>query len=292
MLHLFNSCYVYPDITFNPSDDYVVVGENHLSYGAGVNSSFYYNNVQVKECLGRFKTYEEFKASGLLHKVVMGENKVNIFADDEELIKFYAAYYKTQVKKITKQFFLDACKIEAVRLKTRAKIIDSDAIQTKLNGIANQLNALKEIPSVEDFGLDDKWVMINAGVEWKLMLGKPGNAEDLVNRFVYSHFDEARVKFLSRKDPAGWVIDEDNFSYETVKSMKDLYLEMRKEVTLYTDPLIMKFYDEGLESIISDPQFLLLISANKNMPDKINIWLLRWVMKMTSTQIKNLGVLA
>jgi len=32
--------------------------------------------------------------------------------------------------------------------------------------------------------------------------------------------------------------------------------------------------------------------ANKNMPDKINIWLLRLVMKMTTPQIQSLGILA
>lgn len=293
MLHLFNSTYVYPDIVFNPSDDYIVVGVNSKIYGANVENSFYHANTDKGECLGRFDSYKDFIDSGLLKTVVGKKSKVVIFADSEEYVSFFTGLLKTQVKKLNKAFFLNAAKIESIRMKTRAKIIDSDAIRSEFNRIANTLFDLEDIPLVLNFKLDDEWVTENAGVEWKLMNGKTGNVEDLINRYVYSHFDEARVKFLSRKEPKGWVIDPNNFSYDTVKSMKDLYLEMRKEVTLYTDTLIMQYYEtKDLDAIIKDPQFLLLISANKNMPDKINIWLLRLVMKMTSTQVKNLGILA
>ena len=293
MLHLFNSIYVYPDIVFNPSDDYIVVGANSKIYGANVENSFFYSNVKTGECLGRFESYKEFIESGLLKSITKKTDKVVIFADSDEYISFFTGLLKTQVKRLTKDFFLTAAQIESVRMKTRAKIVDSEAIRTEFNSIANALYSLEDVPLVLNFKLDETWIIENAGVEWKLMTGKTGNVEDLVNRYVYSHFDEARVKFLSRKEPSGWVVDPNNFSYDTVVSMKDLYLEMRKEVSLFTDTLIMNYYEtKDVKTLIKDPQFLLLLSANKNMPDKINIWLLRWVMKMTSTEITNLGILA
>jgi hypothetical protein len=35
----------------------------------------------------------------------------------------------------------------------------------------------------------------------------------------------------------------------------------------------------------------LLLSANKNMGDKIDIWLLRWLLKMPKQQILQMGLL-
>jgi hypothetical protein len=293
MLHLFNSTYVYPDIVFNPTDDYIVVGKNYKVYGANVENSFYYAHTSKGECLGRFENYKAFIESGLLKNVVKRTTKVVIYSDSEEYPSFFAGLLKTQMKQLTKEFFLDAAKIESIRMKTRTKIIKSDVVKAEFNKIANVLFNLEEIPLVLNFRLDETWVIDNAGVEFKLMVGKTGNVKDLVDRYVYSHFDEARVKFLSRKEAAGWVINESNFNYETVASMEHLYDEMRKEVTLFTDTLIKNYYDTNdVTSLIKDPQFLLLLSANKNMPDKINIWLLRLVMKMTTPQIQSLGILA
>jgi len=293
MLHLFNSTYVYPDIVFNPTDDYIVVGKNYKVYGANVENSFYYAHTSKGECLGRFENYKAFIESGLLKNVVKRTTKVVIYSDSEEYPSFFAGLLKTQMKQLTKEFFLDASKIESIRMKTRTKIIKSDVVKAEFNKIANVLFNLEEIPLVLNFRLDETWVIDNAGVEFKLMVGKTGNVKDLVDRYVYSHFDEARVKFLSRKEAAGWVINESNFNYETVSSMEHLYDEMRKEVTLFTDTLIKNYYDTNdVTALIKDPQFLLLLSANKNMPDKINIWLLRLVMKMTTPQIQSLGILA
>jgi hypothetical protein len=293
MLHLFNSTYVYPDIVFNPTDDYIVVGKNYKVYGANVENSFYYAHTNKGECLGRFENYKAFIESGLLKNVVKRTTKVVIYSDSEEYPSFFAGLLKTQMKQLTKEFFLEASKIESIRMKTRAKIIKSDVVKAEFNKIANVLFNLEEIPLVLNFRLDETWVIENAGVEFKLMVGKTGNVKDLVDRYVYSHFDEARVKFLSRKEAVGWVINESNFNYETVASMEHLYDEMRKEVTLFTDTLIKNYYDtKDVTALIKDPQFLLLLSANKNMPDKINIWLLRLVMKMTTPQIQSLGILA
>jgi hypothetical protein len=43
--------------------------------------------------------------------------------------------------------------------------------------------------------------------------------------------------------------------------------------------------------MIKDPLFLLLLSANKNMGDKIDIWLLRWLLKMPKHEIQQMGIL-
>ena len=42
------------------SADYIVVGDKHAILGAGVENSFYYNNVVIHQCYARFKTYEDF----------------------------------------------------------------------------------------------------------------------------------------------------------------------------------------------------------------------------------------
>jgi len=294
MLHLFNSCYVYPDVTFNPSSPFVVVGENSHIYGSNLDNSFFYSNVATKPCLGRYKTYEDLVFSSAFKSLLESKNKIIIYADDTEYIKFFAGVLKTHVTKMTPQFFLDACKIESVRLKTRAKLIDNVGIVASYNRLANKFYDLDAIPERSyPFQLEPKWVIDNGGIEWKLMNGKLGNVDDLIKRYVYSYYEEAKAKFLSRKEPSGWVIDPDNAKYETVKDMAALYNEMRKEVAVFTDSLILEYFSTGnVESIVSNPMFLMLISANKNMPDKINIWLTRYVMKMSRDEIIKLGILS
>ena len=60
---------------------------------------------------------------------------------------------------------------------------------------------------------------------------------DLVNRYAYSFYNHARENYLSRKE-GGWATDKNNEQFRTVVSMKDLYMEMRKEIPLHTDPLL------------------------------------------------------
>mgnify|MGYP003704721925 FL=1 len=72
--------------------------------------------------------------------------------------------------------------------------------------------------------------------------------------------------------------------------MKDLYSNIRKEIAIFFDRLILDFYENG--NISNGPEFLLLISGNKHLPDAIDIWLLRWVMKMSPEQIKQLDIQA
>lgn len=264
-------------------------------YGTNIENSFYYATVSAKPCLGKYKTFEDLVYKDSVFKAALeSKTKINIYADDESYIKFYTALLKTHITNLDEKLFLECCKIESVRLKTRAKIIDSEPVAKAINELADKFYNLQQTPQkVYKFILTPQWVMDNAGVEWKIMNGKLGNVKDLIDRYVYSHFDEARVKYLSRKEPAGWVTDVNNYSYETVTDMYALYKEMRKEVSLFTDNLLIRYYETGdIQQIVNNPLFLILISANKNMPDKINIWLTRYIMKVIRTQNRNLGILS
>jgi hypothetical protein len=65
-------------------------------------------------------------------------------------------------------------------------------------------------------------------------------------------------------------------------------MEMRKELALFTDPLILQFYETGVtEELLTDPKFLLLISN-----DKVDTWLLRWLLKLPQSEITKLGLIA
>ena len=294
MLHLFNSCYVYPMDLFDPTKNYLVVGEEHTN-SPNITNSFYYNNAYPRDAYERFASFEAFCASNLLEPAVNNKDLFVIYADNDSFIKFFTAKLKTQVKNLTKQFFLDAAKLFAVRLNTRAKLIDSETVRDNIKILSDMFMALEEIPDVDVFNLSKSWVIQNAGVEWKLAVGNYTSIDNVINHYVYSFFPEARAKFLSRKQPSAnsWATDRNSQQFATVFSMKHLYMEMRKEFNTFTDPTILKYYQTtNFAEMIKDPKFLLLLSANRNMGDKVDIWLLRWLLKMPKEQLGQLGIQA
>jgi len=293
MLHLYNSCYAYPDAMFDPSTDYIVVGQKHKILGAQVENSFYYNNVAVKQCFARFATYEEFVNSNLFEPVCSNKEKFIIYCDDDSLVKFFTAKIKSHIFNFDESLFLQLAKLFGVRLKIKSKLIDSTNKQI-ISDLGDKFIALTSSSSVDKFPMSQYWVWENAGIEWKLANRKCGVPNRhieiltvLINRYVYSFFDEAQASYLSIKD-GGWAIDPFNHQFRTVISMKDLYMEMRKEVALFTDPLILQFFETGVtEELINDPQFLLLISN-----DKVDTWLLRWLLKLPQSKITDLDLIA
>lgn len=292
MLHLFNSCYVYPVELFDPTKQYLVVGKDHINNPV-LNTSFYYNNSNTKDAFQRFSCFENFASSGITELVLSNKQSFVIYADNESFIKFFTAKLKTQVTNLTTEFFLDAAKLFAVRLNTRAQLVKLESTRVNLKTLADMFMALEEIPNVDRFNLSEEWVKNSAGVEWKIACGDYSTVDTIVNRYVYSFFPEAKAKYLSRKDAEGsWVIDPLNQTFDTVVSMKDLYMEMRKEFNTFTDTTILKYYStNNISEMLKDPLFLLLLSANKNMGDKIDIWLLRWLLKMPKHQIQQMGIL-
>jgi hypothetical protein len=294
MLHLFNSCYAYPEVLFDPTCAYVVLGENYEAIGAGVTDSFYHSNCVTHEAIGRFRTLEEFTQSNLFELAINNKDKFIIYCDDEEYIKLYTAFMKTQVSNINPGFYLQTCRLEYRRLKTRSKLIDFDSIKIRLDELAQRFLTMVNMPVVDKLPLSDEWVKQNCGIEWKLAVGKTEFVENIVNRYVYSYFEEAKANYLSRKDPKdSWVENTSNKHYGTVESFPELYSEIRKEVALFTDSLILEFYRTRNSSVIlQNPKFLMLLSANKNMADKIDIWLLRWCMTLPKDSLTKLGILA
>lgn len=294
MLHLFNSCYVYPDVLFDPTNNYIVVGKNIESYGVSVEKSFYYVNKNVKSCLGRYATTEKFVSSNMLKPALYNKERLVIYADDTEFLNLFTAQLKTQCANLTKQFFLDACKLMSVKLKTRAKTLASESARDKINALANMFASLNDIPSMQQFPLDKAWVKANAGIEWKIAVGDYSTAPKVIDKYAYSFFEEAKMNYLSRKDPAGsWVEDQNNQSFDTVVSMEDLYKEIRKEVMVIGDKFLMDYYQtKNIDVMIKNPRFLFVFSSNKDMADKIDIWLLRWMMLMPESKLKELGVVA
>ena len=68
---------------------------------------------------------------------------------------------------------------------------------------------------------------------------------------------------------------------------------MRKEICVNTDSIILDYLNStNLSEFIKDPKFLVLLSSNGNLENKVNIWLLRWLMKLNTTQIQNLGIVS
>lgn len=293
MLHLYNSCYVYPDAMFDPSTDYIVVGQKHNILGVGVENSFYYNNVAIKQCFGRFATYEDFIKSNLVEPVCSNKEKFIIYCDDETLVKFFTAKIKSHIFNFDEVLFLELAKLFGVRLKIKSKLIDSSNKQI-ISDLGDKFIALTQSSSVGKFPMSQYWTWDNAGIEWKIANRKCGVPNrhidittDIINRYVYSFFDEAQTSYLSRKD-GGWATDPFNQQFRTVISIKDLYMEMRKELALFTDPLILQFFDTGItEELLKDPQFLLLVSN-----DKVDTWLLRWLLKLPQSKITNLDLIA
>lgn len=294
MLHLYNSCYAYPYAMFDPSSaDYIVVGDKHIILGVGVENSFYYNNVFIHQCYARFKTYEDFINSNLLLPAFSNKQKFIIYCDTETLIKLFTAKLKTHIQFFDNELYFDLAKLFGIRSKIKSALIDfsNKDVISKLGETFIELNS---IPPVSKFPIDPYWVWENAGIEWKVAnrkCGVPNNhiniLNDLVNRYVYSFFDEAKECYFSRKD-GGWAVDPNNQQFRTVVSMKDLYMEMRKELVLFTDPLILQFFETGItEDLLHNPKFLLLLSN-----DKIDIWLFRWLMKLPQSQITQLGLIA
>jgi hypothetical protein len=294
MLHLFNSCYAYPEVLFDPTCAYVVIGENYEAIGAGVTNSFYHSNTVTHEAIGRFRTLEDFTKSNLFELAVNNIDKFIIYCDDEEYIKLYTAFLKTQVSNLNAGFYLQSCRLEYRRLKTRSKLIEFESVKIRLDELAQKFLVMADMPDVNKLPITDEWIKNNAGIEWRLVVGKHEYVEGIVNRYVYSFIDEARAKFLSRKDPENtWVLDPNNRQYGTVVSYKELYLEIRKEIAILTDQLILDFYNNKDSSVVlQNPKFLMLLSSNKNMGDKVNIWLLRWCMTLPKDSLTQLGILA
>ena len=293
MLHLYNSCYVYPDALFDPSTDYIVVGQKHNILGVQVENSFYYNNVAVKQCFGRFATYEDFIKSNLVEPVCSNKEKFIIYCDDETLVKFFTAKIKSHIFNFDESLFLDLAKLFGVRLKTKSKLIDSTNKQI-ISDLGDKFIALTKSSSVDKFPMSQYWTWENAGIEWKIAnrkCGVPNNYDgiltSLINRYVYSFFDESKKCYLSRKEE-GWATDPFNQQFRTVISMKDLYMEMRKDRSIFTDSLILQFFETGVtEELINDSQFLLLLSS-----DKVDTWLLRWLLKLPQSKITDLDLIA
>jgi hypothetical protein len=278
---------------FDPSTDYVVVGQKHIILGAQVENSFYYNNVAIKQCFGRFATYEDFIKSNLVEPVCSNKEKFIIYCDDETLVKFFTAKIKSHIFNFDESLFLELAKLFGVRLKIKSKLIDSSNKQI-ISDLGNKFIALTQSSSVDKFPMSQYWTWENAGIEWKIANRKCGVPNkhidittDLINRYAYSFFDEAKTSYLSRKD-GGWATDPFNQQFRTVISMKDLYMEMRKDRSIFTDSLILQFFESGVtEELINDPKFLLLLSS-----DKVDTWLLRWLLKLPQSKITNLGLIA
>lgn len=294
MLHLFNSCYLYPDVLFDASSNYVVVGDNYNIYGINVENSFYYNNIQTGQCLGRFKNVDDFVISDVMRAAISNKEQFAIYADEESFLKIHAAFLKTQLENLTKEFYIEAARVFATRLYVVTKYSTNNDVKEVLSRFVEKFKTVKDIPTVNALGVSKEWVKQHAGIEWQIASGNYKNVPKMIDRFVFSFVEEARINFLSRKEPSGWVTDERNFNFNTVKSMKTLYENIRQEVVIITDKLIMDYYSKNydLGLLVHKPEFLLLLASNKETSRKIDIWLLRLLLNKTPKQLAEIGVIA
>jgi hypothetical protein len=294
MLHLFNSCYLYPDVLFDASSNYVVVGENHHIYGFNVENSFYYNNVQTGQCLGRFSNVHEFVKSDVLKAAISNKEQFAIYADADSFLKIHASFLKTQVKNLTLEFYVEAARVLGARLGVVTKYTTNVDVKNNLSTCVDALMQVNSIPEIDRFNVTEDWVKTNAGIEWQIASGNYKNIPKMIDRFVFSFIEEARINFLSRKEPSGWVVDSKNFNINTVKSMKDLYNNIRKEVFIQTDTLILDFYSKKHElvELVKKPEFLLILASNKETSRKVDIWLLRLLLNKQQSKLEEIGVIA
>jgi hypothetical protein len=57
--------------------------------------------------------------------------------------------------------------------------------------------------------------------------------------------------------------------------------------------MVLQFYEtKDARVLLNNPKFLMLLTSNKNMADKIDIWLLRWCMTLPKEVLNQLGILA
>jgi hypothetical protein len=289
MLHLFNSCYVYPDVLFDPSSNYIVVGKNSNVYGIGLDKSSYYNNIQVKGCLGRFSSAEEFVSSNMLLPAVSANEKMVIYADDESLLKLFTMFVRAHITRQTTQLYWDLREIFAIRLTSILEVSSSDQIKESLRNTVKYI--LKAQVSVDNLPLDSEWVKKNAGIEWKIAKGDLSTIPDFIDRYVFSFYEQARVNYLSRKPAEGsWAVDPQYSNIRTIPSMAEFYSLVRKEVLILLDDVLLEYYKTNdVNVLLKDRRFLMLLSSNKDLFQKIDIWMLRWLLKQDITQ---LGIVA
>ena len=177
MIHLFNSCYLYPDILFESSVNFVIVGENNMSYGANIDNSLYHMNSKLGKCLGRFNTYEDMYS--IMPELVSSDEKTVIFADDDEFVKIYSSFLKTQIKNLNTDAFKTIIGILAGRLNIRNKFFLLDNTKEKINLLIQKLVGLTTVPNVQKINVDETWVKQNAGLEWKLVSENFENVDDI-----------------------------------------------------------------------------------------------------------------
>lgn len=319
MLHLFNKCYVYPDVLFDATRHFVVVGDGQY-YGSEVQTSSYYLHVEDNRCLGRFKTYEEFALSKTFEQVMntSKDTPVNIYANDEEFINLYAALYRTYFIRLDRRFFLDSAKYFAHKIHTQSKLLELATTTERVQQLAKKFVALTDIPDVKRFPVSKEWIQQNAGFEWLMMKAKHIDSIDdalklkikeMVHRFVYSFYKEASHKFLGRCELLGeninnlimpsnnhWAVNSNYATYDSFMQnvgehkLGALYQEIRKHTTQFADLQIQEFLNtQNYNAFLTDPKTLLIVGGNSDKGVKINTWLLRQIMKTESSVIKAQG---
>lgn len=322
MLHLFNKCYVYPDILFDSTTDFVVVGSQQ-SYGSKMELSSFYFNASNKQCLGRFQTYEEFVASEFTWQILnhSKENTVRIYMQKAEFVKAYAGLFKTMFLRPSEQFFLTSAKLLAHRLRTRAKIVVPSEYGEKINELADELYYLQNIPNVKAFPVAREWIKAHSGVEWQIAKARcsgitsdlSNKITDLIYRYIHSYHAEASHKYLSRcevydgkeiehvvKFPnESWATNPSYSTYDRfvneigILSIGTLYEEIRKHTTPFADLLVLNFLNtKDVNAVLNDPKFLLILAGNGNKGEKIDTWFIRNIMQTDPQTIESQGLLA
>ena len=322
MLHLFNKCYVYPDILFDSTTDFVVVG-NQQSYGSMMELSSFYFNASNKQCLGRFHTYEDFVTSSSIQQIFAHseQNTVRVFMSNTEFIKAYAGMFKTMFLRPSEQFFLQNAKLFAHRLETRAKIVVPSEYGAQICQLAELLKTLETMPNVKAFPVTREWLKSHSGVEWQIAKARikgitselSNKIIDLIHRYIYSYYTEASHKYISRcevydnKDIShvvqfpneSWATKPSYSTYERfvdeigLLSIGTLYQEIRKHTTPFADSLILNFLNtKDVNVVLADPKFLLILAGNSNKGEKIDTWFIRNIMQTDPQVIESQGLLA
>lgn len=290
MFHLFNSCYLTPDILFNPQYIHVLVGESSELYGAG--ESFYHLNKQVGYCIGKFKTADDFVKSPSFHLAINNTDKVMIYADHKELVKLYSMFIRTQIKNLNNKYYRELMRLASTKVLIKTKFVKEQTVIDKLHLFSEEFRTRNELPQKErKFNLEDSWIIQNCGTEWNVIKRNKNYIKDLVDSYVFQHMNVARMNHISKHGYTGWVTEQRFYKLGDIQNMREFYEYIRKDVYILADDMIKEYYTTGdAEALLNNKSFMLLFSSISS-EERYNTLLIKWGMDLHETVVRHLEIL-
>jgi len=278
MLHLFNSCFVYPDFLINNENLTIIVGEN-------------YNKIILEtEPLGRFETYDDFLNSSIFSFCVNSTEKIIIYSDNKQFLNFLFCFLATNFKQVPEWFLKQFKQIICSKVKHYSRNFNSTIIESKTEEFISYVLDNENILEAKSF---DKEISFS-GLHWKFLKQEYDCISIPINEYVYSYYEEARIKFLMRdSNKTSFLIKQKNYNIHTVTDFFKLYKEIRKQVSIFLDPYIYQhYYSKNSQETFFDKRVCLLLDSKRSKVKFFDPWLMRMFISMSPEKRNDLiGVL-